>query len=218
MYTPFSPILNDQDGWRKRFLSTVPLIVLRIRQQNMNKLTQAIQLYKNMGARYVGYRLRYELEKKLGILKRRHPKELVLKQPISKKAWQEMPKNFVIPCKEELTIKKNPRPELKGKAERILNGDLPYFNAEWLTIGKDYNWLRIPENDSRYDIHKHWSEIPDLSAEAGYIKYVWEKSRFSYLLTLIRYDYHFDIDLSEFVLSEIESWIEANPINRGPNW
>src|SRR5690606_39335330 len=25
-------------------------------------------------------------------------------------------------------------------------------------------------------------------------------------------------DLSEFVFAEIESWIDANPINHGPNW
>ncbi|WP_202946882.1 alginate lyase family protein [Nitritalea halalkaliphila] len=58
----------------------------------------------------------------------------------------------------------------------------------------------------------------DLTAEAGDIKYVWEKSRFSYILTIIRYDYHFEHDLSEFVFEEIDSWIQANPINQGPNW
>ena len=36
--------------------------------------------------------------------------------------------------------------------------------------------------------------------------------------TLIRYDYHFGIDLSEFVFSEIENWIDKNPINCGPNY
>src|SRR5690606_32684661 len=33
-----------------------------------------------------------------------------------------------------------------------------------------------------------------------------------------RYDYHFNVDLSEFVFSDIESWIDANPTNQGPNW
>ena len=31
-------------------------------------------------------------------------------------------------------------------------------------------------------------------------------------------DFHNDEDHSGFVFSEIESWIDANPINRGPNW
>jgi len=38
------------------------------------------------------------------------------------------------------------------------------------------------------------------------------------LTTLIRYDYHFDQNLGEFIFSEIDSWIEHNPINMGPNW
>src|SRR5690606_12177276 len=31
-------------------------------------------------------------------------------------------------------------------------------------------------------------------------------------------DYHYEVDIGEFVFSEIDSWITANPINRGPNW
>jgi hypothetical protein len=92
------------------------------------------------------------------------------------------------------------------------------FNNQWVEIGKNYNWTSNPLNSYQYDISEHWSEIPDLSQEAGDIKYVWEKSRFSYLLTLIRYDYHFEEDLAEFVFNEVESWINANPINHGPNW
>ncbi|HWH62634.1 MAG TPA: alginate lyase family protein, partial [Ginsengibacter sp.] len=35
---------------------------------------------------------------------------------------------------------------------------------------------------------------------------------------IIRYDYHFNEDCSELVFSEIVSWINANPINCGPNY
>ena len=70
----------------------------------------------------------------------------------------------------------------------------------------------------RYDATKHWTEIPDFSAEAGDIKYVWEKSRFTFLYDLIRYDFHFQEDQSELVFEEIESWVAENPVNQGPNW
>ncbi|RQP18206.1 MAG: heparinase, partial [Parapedobacter sp.] len=93
-----------------------------------------------------------------------------------------------------------------------------FFSRQWRMLGIDYDWITNPETNYQYDASLHWSEIPDLSPKAGDIKYVWEKSRFSYLLILIRYDFHFEEDLSEFVLSEIESWIDANPINQGPNW
>lgn len=171
-----------------------------------------------MGTRYVAYRVRHEVEKKLGLLKRKHPINLNLQKSISFSEWRNGNNHFVINAREKINDLKNPTAILKQKAEKILNGELQYFNAEWLNIGKGYNWLKNPSNGYAYNIKKHWSEIPDLSDEAGDIKFVWEKSRFSYLLTLIRYDYHFDQDLSEFVFSEIESWIDANPINHGPNW
>lgn len=182
------------------------------------KLSLAWQLYENMGPRYIVYRVRHEIEKKIGFLKKRHPKKLQLQKAVSKSEWKNNKTHFVIEAKENRSIAKKPTAQLKKKAERFLNGELQYFNAEWIKIGKNYNWLINPSNGFQYDISKHWSEIPDLSVEAGDIKFVWEKSRFSYLLTLIRYDYHFENDLSEFIFSEIESWIDSNPINQGPNW
>ncbi len=171
-----------------------------------------------MGTRYVAYRVRHEVEKKLGILKKTHPNNLVFTHAITLAEWKQSKASFVINAKEELQITKNPTAVLKDKTERILQGELQFFNAEWLNVGRYFDWLTNPSNNYKYDAGKHWSEIPDLSNEAGDIKFVWEKSRFSYLLTIIRYDYHFDEDLSEFVFSEIESWIDANPVNQGPNW
>ncbi|MHA6697202.1 alginate lyase family protein [Chryseobacterium sp. A321] len=181
-------------------------------------LKLAIQLFNNMGTRYVSYRVRHEMEKRLGMLKKKHPQNLILKNSISLTKWKASTNTFVIDSKEDLRGPKTPSLELQEKVNRIFEGELQYFNSEWIRIGKDYDWLTNPSNNFRYDIAKHWSEIPDLSPEAGDIKFVWEKSRFSYLLTLIRYDYHFEKDLGEVVFSEIESWIDANPINQGPNW
>ena len=75
-----------------------------------------------------------------------------------------------------------------------------------------------PENGFKYNANTHWTEIEDYSKEAGDIKYTWEKSRFSYLYTIFRYDRKYNCDSSEFVLSEIISWINSNPLNCGPNY
>jgi hypothetical protein len=99
-----------------------------------------------------------------------------------------------------------------------LQNKIQFFSNEWIYLGKKYDWVTNPETNFKYDISKHWSEINDFNLANGDIKYVWEKSRFSYLLTIIRYDYHFEKDSSEFVFNEINSWIDANPINQGPNW
>ncbi|TCV10501.1 heparinase II/III-like protein [Sphingobacterium alimentarium] len=168
-----------------------------------------------MGSRYFFYRVRHELERKSGKLINKHPINLNLSNKITLKKWFEQIQFDLNPV--QLEPNDNLQ-ELKLKAEKILSGNVYFFNAEWMDLGLDYDWITNPSTNFKYDVSKHWSTIPDLSPEAGDIKYVWEKSRFSWLLTLIQYDYNYGIDLGEFVFSQIESWIDSNPINRGPNW
>mgnify|MGYP000873557293 CR=1 FL=1 len=171
-----------------------------------------------MGLRYVGYRIIHELEKRLGSLKKKHPINPSEKSFISLTDWINQPNQFLIKAKEEITFPKLPDEEIKKSMQRTLDGEVRFFNYEWKKIGVDYDWVTNPDTGFKYDISKHWSEIPDLSHQAGDIKYVWEKSRFSYILSIIRNDYHHSEDHSEFVFSQIEDWINKNPINQGPNW
>ncbi len=182
------------------------------------KISLALQLLQNMGTRYVSYRVQHEFEKRFGILKKNHPISPPLKSFITLDAWRKNTPPFVIAERELLTFPKEKKTPLKDKFKRISNGEICFFSHEWKNIGLDYDWITNPDSGYRYDVSKHWSEISDLNPSNGDIKYVWEKSRFSYLLTVIRYDYHFEEDHAEFVFSEIESWIVANPINQGPNW
>lgn len=181
-------------------------------------LKQAIHIVKNMGLRYTLYRVRHELEKKAGLLKRRHPTNPAMRQFISLEGFRANTPRFVIPEREKIVFEKHPSAELKKKATRILEGEIPFFSSEWMKLGRGYDWITNPDNGYRYDITKHWSEITDFSSTSGDIKYVWEKSRFTWLLTIIRNDYHHDEDHSGFVFEEMERWIDANPVNWGPNW
>ncbi|WP_144959906.1 alginate lyase family protein [Gillisia sp. Hel_I_86] len=171
-----------------------------------------------MGIRYVGYRLFHEFEKRTGILKKKHPINPEIKKFISLEEWKSVPNNFIIEEREKITLTKNPTGSLAKKAKNILAGKLCFFNHEWKDLGKDYDWVTNPTTGFKYDIIKHWSEIDDFDSDNGDIKDVWEKSRFTFLLNLIRYDHHFNEDHSEFAFSQIEDWIEKNPVNRGPNW
>ena len=100
----------------------------------------------------------------------------------------------------------------------ILKGDVLFFYRTWKPLGLDYDWVTNPETGYRYNNKQHWTTIESLSQEAGDIKYVWEKSRFSWLLTVCRYDYHYNEDHSEFAISQILDWIDKNPLNCGPNY
>lgn len=174
-----------------------------------------IQLIQNMGMRYTLYRIRHEIEKRVGVLKHIHPLSPETKEFISLDKWRELSIFFKL---SNLTLRKTPNDKLKESVKRLLQNEILFFSSEWKQLGSHYDWITNPDNGYRYDITKHWSEIPDFSKETGDIKYVWEKSRFSYIHTIIRNDYHNGEDHSEFMFSEIESWIDANPINQGPNW
>jgi hypothetical protein len=171
-----------------------------------------------MGFRYTWYRVTHVIESKFGLLKKRHPIKQAVKKFIALEDWKNSTTTFVIDTRENTQLVKNPNPVLKEKATKILNGEIFFFSSEWKNLGKDYDWVTNPETNFQYDISKHWSEINDFNPLNGDIKYVWEKSRFNYLLTIMRYDYHFNEDHAAFVFSEIESWIDANPVNQGPNW
>jgi hypothetical protein len=181
-------------------------------------LKLGIELVKNMGFRYVNYRIFHELDKKVGTLQKRHPMHPIKKQYISLEEWKKLKIPFVFQDRNSIATIKNPTEILKEKATKILSGQVCFFSHEWKNLGLDYDWITNPDTNFKYNSSIHWSKINDFNPQNGDIKYVWEKSRFSYLQTIMRYDYHFETDNSEFVFSEIQSWIKANPINQGPNW
>ncbi len=171
-----------------------------------------------MGWRYVSFRSRYELMRRSGLLKRKFPIDPPYEQYYTLEQWKQQPAQFFFRDRESIALLRNPAPELKENIDNIKNGIFLLFNSVRMDLGKNYDWVTNPDSGHRYDVTKHWTEIADYSKEAGDIKFVWEKSRFSYLYDVIRYDYHYQEDQAEFVFSEIHSWIKNNPINRGPNY
>ncbi len=171
-----------------------------------------------MGPRYAGYRVWHEVEKRTGRLKKKHPATGEQKFFLSLEQWRKDGFQFVIKNRENIELPKNPATALEEKAEKILQGKVCFFSHEWRDLGTNYDWITNPVTGYKYDIGKHWTEINDFNAESGDIKDVWEKSRFTFLLTIIRYDFHFSQNNAEFVFSEIENWIDKNPVNLGPNW
>lgn len=182
------------------------------------RASKIFNLIGNMGWRYVGFRARHELLKKTGLLKSKFPAAPAFKQYITLEQWKKQPASFFFNNRQELEVPKVPDEQLKECYQQICDGKLLLFNSILTDLGKDYDWVTNPDSGFRYDANKHWTEIPDYSKEAGDIKFVWEKSRFSYLYDIIRYDCHFGVDCSVQVFGDILSWIKHNPVNCGPNY
>lgn len=173
------------------------------------KLILVVFLLRYHGVKYVLFRIFYRLKSKMGIHK--------ILFPTNKRRYFNYAGNFIgrIEFKPNITPKKSLT--LDTYTRKTLNQNILFFSNQWISF-KECDWLINPITKYKYSINKHWSEINELSKEQGDIKFVWEKSRFSYLLPIMRNDYHNSEDHSEFVFSEIESWIDSNPINMGPNW
>ncbi len=170
-----------------------------------------------MGWGYTVFRAGYEIKRKMGFLKAKYPIQPDIKKHISLTEWKKLNVKFFFDSKEALTIPRNPSQALETEYQKLLSENYLFFNSTYFQI-KNYDWITNPSTGYKYDSTKHWTLIEDTILEAGDIKFVWELSRFSFLYTAIRYDYHFQKDCSAWVFDKIEDWIDANPINCGPNY
>ena len=171
-----------------------------------------------MGIKYICFRVLYFISVKTGIIRLRFPTNPPDKIFIQKDEWLKLPIPFFIPNKNEKVYQTINPEKLRSKVEKILNHTYTFFSSTDFDLGKNFDWITNPDTGFKYDINRHWSEVVDFSKEAGDIKYVWEKARFTFIYDIIRYDYFWGHDNSEFVFKQIEDFIDKNPINQGPNY
>lgn len=155
------------------------------------------------------------LQAKTGLLKARFPVGNRLTDLPELSEWQKSQPPFFFYGKMIPGLKRNPSAVLEKQYEEIKGGTFTFFSRLKYHVE---DWHTNPDSGYRYDANKHWTEIQDLSKEAGDIKFVWEKARFSFLYDVIRYDYHWNEDCSEYVFSQIDSFIDNNPVNLGPHY
>ena len=185
----------------------------------MRVFLMAFHLLQNMGLRYVLFRAGYELKRRSGFLKLAFPVKVLQRRWATLADWKQLPTVFLFESREQLQAENPLKPEiaesLKTEITEYKKGNLLFFNSQYYAVT---DWFTNPKTDHRYSPTQHWTEINDFSPTAGDIKYVWEKSRFSFLYPLIRYDLQTGEDLAETVFQEIDSWIAANHLHCGPNW
>ena len=177
----------------------------------MGKVSLAIQLLRNMGVRYVMYRIYFMVKTRLGVLKRQFPDEFP-----SLAKWRDSNSNFFIDF-EEVKIEKYSEEALHELAEnvkRIHEGEIQFFSYEWFKVT---DWFTHPVSGYVYP-KVHFTEIEDFSEKNGDIKYAWEKARFSWVYTLIRYQKQTGNNQATFIFEQIERFINENPLNIGPQY
>lgn len=171
-----------------------------------------------MGLRYTVFRVWYEFQKKTGLLQRIFPIKYEPVQIPSIKEWK-MNQAFFFQWKVD-NIEKLSSTEIEKLSNRVANfkkGEIQLFSGKSYSIPMD-EWHRNPLTGYNYNKKQHWSKISEFTNEAGDIKYVWEKARFSWVYDFIRYDQFAHQDSSEVVFSSIQSFIDQNPINQGPHY
>ena len=198
----------------------------------LNKLRALSSLYKRFGLRWLLFRFTYALRMRLGILRLQFPvyewderplkfwlRPEVPSEPESYLAWrnQHAPKFFFdrIP---PLPDAPSWNPQLAAdEAEKILVGELRYFERAPYPIGFPPDWFLDPRTGIRVDARRHWSQIPDYGAYD--IKFIWEASRFNQVYALMRaYAFKKDERYPEAFWTLVEDWARMNPPQRGPNW
>lgn len=175
-------------------------------------------ILKSKSPRYLAFRTSYELARKTGMLALKFPTHPKQSGFLSLKDWKEAGGKYLFNGNRNLMVPKVPSGKLKEDTQRILNGEICYFSSKWHQVGLDYDWVTNPLTGYCYDVRQHWTKVNDFSQEAGDIKFVWEASRFGFLYTLVRNDYHNGEDHASFAIARILDWIDKNPLNCGPNY
>ena len=142
----------------------------------IQKIKKMANLISNMGFHYLFFRIFYMIKTKLGWQKKVFPTQPKFSEYITLESWKNNLPPFFFYGKDIPYLPKEEKVILAETFQEIQKGVFTFFNKSKIELGTESNWLVNPSTGYGYDINKHWSEVQDLSKEAGDIKYVWEKS------------------------------------------
>ncbi len=184
------------------------------------------------GPRALIFRIGYELHRKLGLLKRKSPiypwSELDInrwvrtaqtRDDILQELKSDNIKFFFKGHSLPKFIDEEVQKQTISRAEDILNNRFEYFFNKTYFLGQGPEWFLNPETGKCASSTKHWTETVFYDPEVGDIKYIWEPSRFAWAYTLVRaYALTGQEIYADKFWSLLESWLENNQPNLGPNY
>lgn len=180
------------------------------------------------------FRIGYELRRKFGFLKRRFPagawSELTLDRWLSseiKGGLEDILRKHesngrlfffdrgILPKFDNEQAKK----QTLSDADEILENKFRYFFDKSHSLGPNPDWFLNPRTGGHISVDKHWIDVAHFDAVVGDIKFIWEPSRFAWAYTLVRaYSVTGREVYAEKFWSLLESWLENNQPNSGPNF
>jgi hypothetical protein len=164
------------------------------------------------------FRMKHEFLRRSGLLERQFPVNPEMIPAPALHQVQIALQNWPWKAREGFRHSENQDSGLQKEVEELLNVRIRLFQNISYQLSDRNDWHRHPETGFVYDKNRHWARIPDFSPEAGDIKFVWERGRFTQLQTMMRWDWQSGSDHSSWVWDEIESWIDSNPVNCGPHF
>ena len=169
----------------------------------MNRLRLGLGILRELGPRWVCFRLRYAWSRRRRALERRTPPA----------PWPDAPLGDVSWFAPYGPVGAGGR----AAAGAIAAGKFRLFSHHESTVGLMPDWHSNPLTGESAPGDRHWSKLGDFSF--GDIKGIWELSRFPWAFALGRaYAGSREESWAERFWLLFEDWLRRNPPNVGPNW
>jgi hypothetical protein len=105
------------------------------------------------------------------------------------------------------------------EANRILEGNLPFFGRLSFACGFPPRWFQNPATGQRVSPDRPWTQMRFASDDYGDLKFILEPSRFLFVYPLARaYAVSGDERFPQAFWSAIENWAVSSPPMSGPLW
>lgn len=193
----------------------------------INTLKFMLVSARTMGVSWTARRFWYECRLKSGMIRRRFPQAswedaTAAMRRKSGDIRPNLPANRDPESTREALRKLlagEPGERLIAEAERVAEGQFPFFSDRWHALGSPTDWFVNPATGGHAAPDRHWSTYAMFDPAYGDLKFVWETSRFGSAFTLARaYALTGDNAHAETFWSLVEDWRAKNPPNTGPQW
>jgi hypothetical protein len=203
----------------------------------MNKLDTMLQVGRTFGVRDGMLRLEYELQRGSGLMSWRMRSvqgwdSWALKKIASETSAEELRtsrrndarKFFFVDARDlgtniKRVIGHDGERAVLDEAEKILDGNLPFFGQLSFACGFPPRWFRNPVTGQKVSPEQHWTQMRFASPVYGDLKFILEPSRFLFVYPLLRaYALTCDERFPEAFWYALEDWASNSPPMTGPLW